>query len=87
MFPDPYFYYFLLLDHTSGTIRNILMVHGRIIEQVNMECHMQEWQLCLSSFSDHVPSFLFFVYGGSLCNFHKILILFGSIIEQANMEC
>ena len=33
---------FLFPEHNSGTIGNILMVCGMIIEQVSMECHMQE---------------------------------------------
>ena len=41
MSPDPYLTSFLFLDHSSGTIRNILIVLGRIIEQVNIKCHMQ----------------------------------------------
>ena len=35
----------------SVSLRNILMILCRIIQQVNMECHMQERQLCFSSFS------------------------------------
>ena len=40
--PDPYFHFFSFLDHNSETVRKILTVHGRIIEQINTECHMQE---------------------------------------------
>ena len=40
--PDPYFTSFSFMDHNSGTIRNILMILSRILEQVNMEGHMQE---------------------------------------------
>ena len=40
--PDPIFTSFSFLDHNSGTIRNILMVLGRIIEHVNLKGHMQE---------------------------------------------
>ena len=40
MSPDPYFTSFSFLDHNSGTIRNILMVLGRIIEQVDLKGHM-----------------------------------------------
>ena len=29
-------------EHNSAIFRNILMIHGRIIERVNMECHTQE---------------------------------------------
>ena len=36
------------LKHNSATVRNILMVHGRIILKVNAD-----GQLCLSSFSDY----------------------------------
>ena len=38
---------FLFPEHNSVTIRNILMILDRIIEQVNMECRIQ---LCLSCF-------------------------------------
>ena len=37
MFPDPIFTSFLFLEYNSVTIRNSLMILGRIIEQVNME--------------------------------------------------
>ena len=33
---------FSFLGHNSGTIRNILNVLGRIVEQVNLKGHMQE---------------------------------------------
>ena len=42
MSPEPYFTSVLFLERNSASIRNILMVLGRIIEQVNVECHMQE---------------------------------------------
>ena len=42
MSPDPYFTSFSFLEHNFVTIRNILMILGRIIEQVNMECRVQE---------------------------------------------
>ena len=32
----------LFPEHNSATIRNTLMVHGRIKEQVSEECCMQE---------------------------------------------
>ena len=47
------------LVHNSGTVRNILMVLGRNIGQVNAECRTQDWQLCLSSFSSYAPWSLF----------------------------
>ena len=34
------------LEHKSAAVRNILMVCGRIIEQVSAEGRMQERQLC-----------------------------------------
>ena len=40
--PDPYFYFFLFLERNSASTKTILMVLGRIIEQVGVECHMQE---------------------------------------------
>ena len=41
MSPDPYFFFILVSEHNSTTTRNILMVLGRIIEQVNAECHIR----------------------------------------------
>ena len=41
--------------HKSGTIRNILMILGKILEQVSMECCIQDCQHCSSSFSNLVP--------------------------------
>ena len=34
MSPDPYFTSVLFRENNSATVRNILMIHGRIIEQV-----------------------------------------------------
>ena len=91
MSPDPYFTSFSFLDHNSGTFRSILMLLGRIIEQVNMECHMQVRQLCLSSFSNYFTRSIFLLHfmfmEGNSTTFHNILIFLGSIIEQVNMEC
>ena len=42
-------------EHNSATVRNILTILGRIIEQVDTECRVQERQLCISSFSNYVP--------------------------------
>ena len=42
MSPDPYFTSSSFLEYNSVTIRNILMVLGKFIEQVNMECRVQE---------------------------------------------
>ena len=38
--PNPYFN--SVLEHNSATVRNISMILGGFIEQVNPECHMQE---------------------------------------------
>ena len=50
--PESYFFFssFSFPAHNSATVGNILMVVGRILEQVNAECNMQEGQFCLSSF-------------------------------------
>ena len=32
----------LFPEHNPATVRNILMILGRIIEQVNTECRVQE---------------------------------------------
>ena len=42
MSPDPYFTSCSFKEHNSATVRNILMIHGRIIEQVDTECRNQE---------------------------------------------
>ena len=42
MSPDPYFTSFSFREHNSATVKNNLMIHGRMIEQVNTECHIQE---------------------------------------------
>ena len=53
---SPLIYIFIsFLEHNCTTIRNISMVLGRFIEQVNAECCMQGLQLCLSTFSNYYP--------------------------------
>ena len=42
MSPDPYFTSFSFREHNSATVRNTFMIHGRILEQVNTECRIQE---------------------------------------------
>ena len=37
-----YPYFNLFQEHNSATVRNILMILGGFIEQVNTEFHMQE---------------------------------------------
>ena len=40
---SPYFIFVIhLFEHNSAAVRNILMVNGRITEQVSAKCHMQE---------------------------------------------
>ena len=63
------------------------MVLGRIIEQVNMKCYMQEWQLCLSSFSNDFPISIFFTlflacFWETIWNILKLLC---RIIQQAKL--
>ena len=43
MSPDPQFTSFSFLALNSATVRNIIVVLGRIIEQLNVECPIQEW--------------------------------------------
>ena len=40
--PDPYSTSFSFLERNSATVRNILMVLGRIIKQINVEYRMEE---------------------------------------------
>ena len=42
MSPDPYFYFIFVSSHNSGTIRTILMILGRIIEQAGTVCCIHE---------------------------------------------
>ena len=42
-------------EQNSATVRYILMLLGKFIEQVSAECRIQEQQLCLSSFCNYVP--------------------------------
>ena len=42
-------------EYNFATVENILVILGRIIEQVSTECRVQERQLCLSLFSNYVP--------------------------------
>ena len=62
-------------------------VLGRIIEQANIECHMQEWQLCLASFSNYVSWSIFLLHflfvGDNSATFQNILILLGSIMYRS----
>ena len=39
----------------TNTLRNILMVFGRNVEQDEITCHEQEWQLCFSYFCCYLP--------------------------------
>ena len=42
MSPYPYFFSFWFPEHNSTTVKNILIVLGGIIEQLNAGCQMQE---------------------------------------------
>ena len=53
----------LFPEYNSATVRSILMELGRVIEQINTECQMQEWQL-------KKADFLFF-YAFELLKFHS----------------
>ena len=68
------------------------MVLDRIIEQADMECHMQERQLCLSSYFQLCPLISivllnFCLWRVTLQHFSKILVVHGSVIEKVNIEC
>ena len=39
---SPYSYFNLFQEHNSATVRNIIMILGGFIEQVNADFHMQE---------------------------------------------
>ena len=49
------FYFILLPEHNSATVRNILKVFGRLIELANAGCPMQDSELWLSLLSNYVP--------------------------------
>ena len=59
MSPDPYFSFIFV---SGATVLNILMILGRIIKEISMECRVQEWQLCLSSFWQNVPWSIFLLH-------------------------
>ena len=61
MSPDPYFYFvcFLCMVGNSATFYNILILLSSNIEKANMECYLQESQLCCSLFSCYVTWFIF----------------------------
>ena len=55
---SPFVLFFKLISCSlcnSNTIRNILMVFGRNVEQDETTCRLQEWQLCLSYFWRYLP--------------------------------
>ena len=43
------------MEGNSASFLNILILVGSIIEYANMDCSMQEWQLCWSLLSSYVP--------------------------------
>ena len=60
MSPDPIFTSFLFLEYNSVTIRYILKILGRVIEQVHTECHIQ---LCLSFYIVRSPDpYFYFIF-------------------------
>ena len=44
-------------EHNSATVSDILMILGMIIGQCGLQ--MQEWQICLSWFSNYLPLSIF----------------------------
>ena len=52
---SPYPYFNLFPEHNFATGRNISMIHGGFIEQINAEFHLQECNLCLSTVFIQLP--------------------------------
>ena len=90
MSPDPYFnFVFLFMEGNSATFQNILILLGSIIEEANMDCNMQEWQLYWSLFSCYVPWFIFltsYLACFWVTIWNKLMILC-RIIQQVNTKC
>ena len=72
------------------TLWNIFMILGRNVEQDEMACHVQEWQLWLSYFWSHLHFLCLNLISCSLCNSNTlwiILILLGRNVEQEQTTC
>ena len=70
----------------SNTLRNVLLIFGRNIEQGEVRCCMQERQLWLSYFWSYLPCLN--LISCPFCNFKTfwiILILLGRNVEQDKM--
>ena len=75
----------MFLEYNSVTIRNILMILGRIIEQVSMECVAYKndnsaYLRLLIMYPDPYSSFIFVSEHNSIA-IRNILMILGKIIE------
>ena len=74
----------------SKTLWNIFIILGRNVEQDQMTCRIQEWQLCLSYFWRYLPLFCLKQISHLLCNWNtlwNISIVLGRNVEQDQMMC
>ena len=85
---SPYSYFNSFLEHNSETIRNISMILGGFIVQVNTECRMQEGQLCLSTFFKLPPLIhIFRSFSEHNCEaIRNIIMILGRITEQVSAK-
>ena len=89
MSPGPYFYFISVSKPNSGTIRNMSMVLGSIIEQVGGECqYKNDNSVCLHFLIMYPDPYFYFMFclWRVTATFRNILILLGSIKEEVNME-
>ena len=74
----------------SKTLWNIFMILGRNVEQDQITCHIQDWQLCLSYFWSYLPLFCLKKISRLLCNWNtlwNISVVFCRNVEQDQMTC
>ena len=75
-------------EHNSATHRNILMVLGRVIEQVNADCRCKNENSANLGFLITSPyPFLYLVSGLSLSDHLKYVMILCRIVELVNAEC
>ena len=73
-----------------NTFWNILMILGRNVDQDEMTCHIQDWQLWLSYFWSYHPLFYLKKILCLLCNSNtlwNISVVLGRNVEQDQTTC
>ena len=80
----------LLVCCNLNTLWNILMILGRNVDQDEMTCHIQDWQLWLSYFWSYHPLFCLKKISCPLCNSNtlwNISMVLGRNVEQDQTTC